>query len=112
MEQLRGEQVGFGLEFDFLRLIDGGEGLFDRVGIGGAEKLGASGFRDGAQLVFVEVGDGAAVADLVAVVIEDRHRYEAVAAGADGVDRHAAGFGDVGGLLRREQAAIIGAIGQ
>ena len=98
VEELGREQVGLGGELDFLRLVDGGEGLLGGVDVKGAEKPAAGRVGDGPQLALIEVGDDAARAEPAAGVVEYRHRHEAVAAGADGVNRHAAGLDGVEGL--------------
>ena len=85
-EKFGGEQVALGLEFDFLRAVDGLEGGLGGVGVEGAEEFAAGEFGDFAQGGFVEVRHHAPVADFVACVVEDRERHDAVFAGTDSVD--------------------------
>jgi hypothetical protein len=87
------------LEFDFLGAVDGFEGGFDGVGVGGAEEFSTGLLGDHAEGGFVEIGEDHAAADAAVVGVEDGHGDVAVFAGADGVDRDAAGFGEGGGLV-------------
>ena len=111
MEQLGGEQVGLGLELNLLRGVDRGEGLLGGVDVQGAEEFPARRIGNLVERALVEVGQGPAIPDLVARVVEHRHGHETVAAGADGIDGDVARLGDLRRLLGGEQAAVVGAVG-
>ena len=104
------------MKFDFAGAVDVGKGGLDGVAVAGAVVLAAGFAGDGAEGFFVDgvVSSGdEAVVDFVAVGVpigvgDD----EGVGASADGVNGDVAVFGDDGGLLRREGAAVVGAVGE